>query len=621
MPTTIRSIVLLLALSGLPAAAYAQGPPVSDTGWVVIPVDEYRALRLKAYPPDPPAVPPPVDATMTRVDYELRVNGESASGEARLTVDVLKEGWVRVEIPAGLLVRAARVDGRVIPLIDAAGAARAAVEAGAHRALARRRRAGAADRRHRVADAARLEGRRVAARPGGRARRPRRRRHRRCPGGAPGERTRQLDRLRPARLAARGLVEAAHRRRAGAAGAEVARQRHPGDRARRGDQSDHRHRRHRSRAGCRRGGGRGAAGRDDRQCRVRSARRRLGHPPRRAARELPRAGAASHHVHDRRRDADTSRRIHHDPDGPAAGGRPRDRRHRGGGAGRRRDRRVRAARPRAGRSHRPGRSREGRESPSMQAYRFRAQAGSAPRSLTLSVARYTPQAVLVANVEEARYDALVDEQGKTLVRARYAVRNNQRAFLAVTLPAGSTLWTAAVGNGRSAPAPRQTARSCCRWKRAAPAATLPSSSSSSPTCSGCRPGPTRDRPRWRCRRSTCRSRAPASACTTRRGSGVAPEPGAFRVEGDVPPFHEALNTQRRAAAGAGQRAEVGGRARRAIPEGCGRTDALGTAAGQAAVPGLRPQRLPDGGAHRRAAAADHRVHLQTRATLVRCAMR
>jgi hypothetical protein len=88
----------------------------------------------------------------------------------------------------------------------------------------------------------------------------------------------------------------------------------------------------------------------------------------------------------------------------------------------------------------------GRDSPSMQAFKFRAQPVTAARELTLTVARYTPQPVLVATVEEARYDALLEEEGKTLVRARYAVRNNQRAFLGITLPPGATLWSAAVAN-------------------------------------------------------------------------------------------------------------------------------------------------------------------------------
>src|SRR3954452_3581130 len=80
----------------------------------------------------------------------------------------------------------------------------------------------------------------------------------------------------------------------------------------------------------------------------------------------------------------------------------------------------------------------------MVAFRFTPLAGGAPRSLTVNVTRYTPKAVLVANVEEARYDALLGEDGKLLVRARYAVRNNQRSFLGVTLPPQSTLWSAAL---------------------------------------------------------------------------------------------------------------------------------------------------------------------------------
>jgi hypothetical protein len=80
----------------------------------------------------------------------------------------------------------------------------------------------------------------------------------------------------------------------------------------------------------------------------------------------------------------------------------------------------------------------------MLAFTYRAQPGATPRALSLEVARYTPQAVLIASIEEARYDVLLDEEGKALVRARYAVRNNQRAFLAVRLPEGATLWSAAV---------------------------------------------------------------------------------------------------------------------------------------------------------------------------------
>jgi len=65
---------------------------------------------------------PPVEATLTRVDYDLRINSDLASGRASLTVDVLKDGWVRVPIPVGLLVREARLDGKLVSLVPGAGA-------------------------------------------------------------------------------------------------------------------------------------------------------------------------------------------------------------------------------------------------------------------------------------------------------------------------------------------------------------------------------------------------------------------------------------------------------------------------------------------------------------------
>jgi hypothetical protein len=87
-----------------------------------------------------------------------------------------------------------------------------------------------------------------------------------------------------------------------------------------------------------------------------------------------------------------------------------------------------------------------RQSPSLAAFRFRTE--KMARSLNVNIARYTPQAVLMANVEEARYQVLVSSEGKTFVQARYAVRNNQRNFLKITLPAGATLWSASL-SGRA----------------------------------------------------------------------------------------------------------------------------------------------------------------------------
>src|SRR5213082_1592161 len=67
---------------------------------------------------------PAPGGTLTRVDYDLRIDGgaasggELASGRATLTIDVLKDGWVRVPIPAGLLVREARLDGKLVSLVS-----------------------------------------------------------------------------------------------------------------------------------------------------------------------------------------------------------------------------------------------------------------------------------------------------------------------------------------------------------------------------------------------------------------------------------------------------------------------------------------------------------------------
>ena len=94
--------------------------PARASGWVVIPVEEYRVLRAKAYPADHDPEPPPVEATLTRVDYDLQVPGDLATGRASLTIDVLRDGWVRVPVPAGLLVREAKLDGKLVSLVPGA---------------------------------------------------------------------------------------------------------------------------------------------------------------------------------------------------------------------------------------------------------------------------------------------------------------------------------------------------------------------------------------------------------------------------------------------------------------------------------------------------------------------
>ena len=85
-----------------------------------------------------------------------------------------------------------------------------------------------------------------------------------------------------------------------------------------------------------------------------------------------------------------------------------------------------------------------RQSPSLIAFRLQPADGKSERTLSLNVARYTPQAVLTANIEEAQYNTLISADGKMLVQSRFAVRNNQRNFLKLTLPATAVLWSASV---------------------------------------------------------------------------------------------------------------------------------------------------------------------------------
>jgi len=99
------------------------GQDSHSSGWIVIPTNDYTALRARAFPVEPEASPARIEKTLTRVDYDLKVEGEFASGRANLTVDVLKEGWVRVPIPAGLLVRQARLDGKPLSLIPSGSGA------------------------------------------------------------------------------------------------------------------------------------------------------------------------------------------------------------------------------------------------------------------------------------------------------------------------------------------------------------------------------------------------------------------------------------------------------------------------------------------------------------------
>jgi hypothetical protein len=441
-----KSVCLItITLSiGHAAQAFAQQPARPD-GWVVIPVDEYRALRLKAFPPDRPPDPPPIDATITRVEYELRTEGESAAGEARLIVDVFKEGWVRVDVPAGLLVRAARVDGRTVSLVDTpsphillskAGRFTVSLEvvlplkvSAGIEALTVPPSRGAVSRLGLVVPRQGIDV--IVA------------------GGVLAERAQAAD----ARWVAYGRsgqpLTVSWKRRAEERGTQALRWRgtiveHVGL----GEDTSP------LTATVNLDVFQGVAPAIDVAVPDGVLINQVSGP---LVAEWDFRGGQLHVTFLEPITGAASFTIGGEARLPRDGSvvvplirLPAAERESGGvavevlGAGEVADRLPRGLEP-ADPSELGGPI-AGRDSPSMVAFSYRAQPGSIARGLTVGIARYTPQAVLVANVEEARYDALIDEEGKTIVRARYAVRNNQRAFLAVTLPAGATLWSAAVAH-------------------------------------------------------------------------------------------------------------------------------------------------------------------------------
>ena len=86
---------MCLAVAGLLSAfavrAFAQDTARSG-GWIAIPETEYQMLRAKAFPAEPLPEAPPVQATLTRIHYDLRIQGDFASGQASLVIDVIKGG-------------------------------------------------------------------------------------------------------------------------------------------------------------------------------------------------------------------------------------------------------------------------------------------------------------------------------------------------------------------------------------------------------------------------------------------------------------------------------------------------------------------------------------------------
>jgi hypothetical protein len=419
-------------------------------GWVVLPIDEYRSLHAKAFPADREPEPPPVDATLTRVDYDLRVTGDYASGHASLFIDVLKDGWVRVPIPTGLLVREARLDGKPVSLVSnisgKAGSLTAVLYHPGRAVLG-------LDIALPIATNAGEESFSLPSSSSGVTRAaveiPRNGVDIRLSGGLLADhaessssskwtvfargnepltftwhrkiedhRMEQPLRLRGSLTQWLGLGEDST-----AITAEVALEVVQGAAREARIQVP-------SQVTINQVQGATVADWEMKSGELAVA---FLEPVEQSARfvvigevRLPRDGSVDVPLL-RLRNAE---------------------RETGGvavdvlGAGE-----ITNQKPQGLESADAsdlGELVTSRQSPSMVAFRFRPGDASTLRSLGVNVARYDQQAVLMANVEEARYRVLISKEGKTLVQARYAVRNNQRNFVKVTLPAGAVLWSASL---------------------------------------------------------------------------------------------------------------------------------------------------------------------------------
>jgi hypothetical protein len=418
---------------------------------VVIPVDEYQHLRERAYPTERVPEPPPVDATLTRVDYDLRIAGELATGRASLTVDVLKDGWVRVPIPPGLLVREARLDGKLVSLVSEApgkgGNRPAAMLAHAGRAvllldIALPVNASAGEER--IALPSTSSGVTRAA-----VQLPRQGVDVHLTGGLLAEKTETGTESKwlayargnePLTFTWRRKLEDHHvilplRQRgsltqltslgedATSIYAEVSLEVTQGA-------AKEAHIQLPENITVNQVSGAMVA---DWEVKADELMVTFLEPVEQSARfvitgesKTPRDG----HI-----EIALMRLLNTERDG-------------GGvavevlGAGEIKD--LKSQGLENADATELGEYVAARQSPSMVAFRFRSGDAKSARTLAVDVARYTQQAVLMANVEEARYRVLVSKEGKMLVQAQYAIRNNSRNFLKVTLPAGAAIWSASL---------------------------------------------------------------------------------------------------------------------------------------------------------------------------------
>jgi hypothetical protein len=423
-----------------------------SSGWVVIPVAEYRTLHSKAYPVESEPETSPVAATLTRVDYDLQVRGEVARGRASLTVDVLKDGWVRVPVPSGLLVREARLDGKLVSLVSTSNGKSAgqltAVLSRAGRsvllldiALPVTSNAGTESIALPSADSGITRASVQLLRHGVDVQ---------VGGGLVSELS---DTAEESKWVAYGRGNEAltfswrrktedHRttlplRLRGSLTELVSL----------GEDSTSIY---------------GEVGLEIVQGAASEVHIQL--PENVTVNQVLGAMVADWEMKDGELVVkflepieQTSRFVINGETRLARDGEIHmpllrllnTEKDTGGvavevlGAGEIKD--VKSHGMEEADASDLGETVASRQSPSLAAFRFRSGEAAANRALTVNVARYTQQAVLMANIEEARYQVLMSKEGKNLIQARYAVRNNQRTFVKITLTPGAVVWSAALG--------------------------------------------------------------------------------------------------------------------------------------------------------------------------------
>jgi len=454
---TIPIMASLLGAAPPCLAQESSRPP--GPGWVVIGLDEYKTLRAKAYPPDREPEPPPVEATLSRVDYDLHINGEFASGRANLTIDVLKDGWVRVPMPAGLLVREAKLDGKSVSFVSGSagksGGQLSAVLSHSGRStlildVALPISANAGEESISLPPSA--SGVTRAA-----VELPRQGVDIRLTGGLLSDRseTQNTNRWIVYATGNSPLIFSWKRKSEEHRGELTLRLR--------GNLTQIL------------GLGEDSASLtaevtlEIAQGLAREVKIQV--PQQITINQVLGAGVADWESHPSEKSGEKSGELtvtFLEPVDQSARfvitgetRLPRDgqiaipllkllntERISGGaavevlGAGEIKD--VKTQGFENADASDLGELVANRQSPSLAAFRLRAGDADQPRALTINVARYDQQAVLLANIEEARYRVLLSKEGKTLVQARYAVRNNQRNFVKIALPAGATLWSAAL---------------------------------------------------------------------------------------------------------------------------------------------------------------------------------